>query len=220
VYRRDDYLENLRHALLENGTHIPQVLVLNRGAHYTNDTSFAAGIQSTLDVVEEWLGRCDQMSIKCHFFWRNTVPGHVNCRSFKVPVNDKATIEAHIANLSNYDATSIKFHWYDFQHQNVLVEAELVRRKIRHRVLDGYHINVLRPDRHSDCLHSCCPGKMDVYPQLMLHYMRGDWTAKDVKSLQSVYEKNRWNVNVTTEYVFCPSCQRATVALRRWRARR
>jgi hypothetical protein len=167
-------------------------------------------LNSTLNVVVEWLGRCDQLKIKCHFFWRTTVPGHIHCRTFKHPVNDKATMEAHIANLSLYSPKELTFHWYDFQHQNVLAEAELLKRRtIRHRILDGYHINVLRPDHHSDCLHSCCPGKMDVYPQLMLHYLRGDRSSEDVQRLHTAFDENRWNVNVTTEYIFCPSCQRA-----------
>jgi GDSL/SGNH-like Acyl-Esterase family found in Pmr5 and Cas1p len=200
VYRRDDHLTDIRHALFENLTHIPQVLVLNRGAHYVKDGQYRRELRSTLDVVEEWLGRCDQLKIKCHFFWRTTVPGHVNCRSFKAPVNDKAAMEAHIADLSQYVGSALDFHWYDFQHRNLLAEAELKRRRhnLTYQILDGYHINVLRPDKHTDCLHSCCPGKMDVYPQLMLHYLRGDRTAADVESLRSVFHEHQWNINVTT----------------------
>jgi hypothetical protein len=114
VYRRDDDLTSIRHALFENLTHIPQVLVLNRGAHYVKDGQYRRELRLT------------------------------------------------------------------------------------YQILDGYHINVLRPEKHTDCLHSCCPGKMDVYPQLMLHYLRGDRTAADVESLQSVFHEHQWNINVTT----------------------
>jgi hypothetical protein len=201
VYRRDDYLTQLRHALLESESNIPQVLVLNRGAHYAKDKEYLRDLRAALDVVEEWQGRCDFLKIKCHFFWRTTVPGHRNCKNFTHPVNDKVVIEAYIANLSQYDPTTSRYHWYDFQHQNRLAESELRRRRMRHRVLDGYHINVLRPDDHSDCLHSCYPGKMDVYPQLMLHYLRGDRSTVDVDHLRSVFFEHHWNVNKTTEYV-------------------
>jgi GDSL/SGNH-like Acyl-Esterase family found in Pmr5 and Cas1p len=202
VYRRDDYLDNLRDALLvDPGSNLPQVLILNRGAHYVNDTELLTGIRATLDVVEEWLGRCDQLEIKCHFFWRTTVPGHHHCRTFRAPVNDKATMEKHVADLSQYTAKEIPYHWYDFRHQNGLVEAELVNRKqVRHRIVDGYHINLLRPDGHNDCLHSCYPGKMDVYSQLLLHYLRGDRTWEDVQRLQSAHDDLGWNLNVTSEY--------------------
>jgi hypothetical protein len=207
VYRRDDDLSKVRSAVFfEDGSNnvIPQVVVLNRGAHYANDTEFLDGIRSALDVVEEWLGRCDQLSIKCHFFWRTTVPGHHHCHAFTAPVNDADAMEAHVANLSQYDDTARGYHWHDFQHQNLLAEAELNKRgpRLPHRILDGYHINLLRPDRHSlkDCLHSCYPGKMDVYPQLLLHYLRGDRTAVDVQRLQSVAFENQWNLHATAVY--------------------
>jgi hypothetical protein len=89
-------------------------------------------------------------------------------------------MEAQIADLSHYVGTALYFHWYHFQHQNLLAEAELKRRRqhnLTYQILDGYDVNGLRPDKHTDCLHSCCPGKMDVFPQLILHYLRGDRTA-------------------------------------------
>jgi hypothetical protein len=213
VYRRDDDLSKVRNAVLEgggessNGTiRIPQVLVLNRGAHYVSDTELLAGIRSTLDVVEEWLGRCDQLNIKCHFFWRTTVPGHPRCHdSFKGPVNDLAAMEAYVANLSLYTPRELEFHWHDFRRQNELVEAELERRRAHlphYRMLDGYRINLLRPDAHlrTGCLHNCYPGKMDVYSQLLLHYLKGDRTAADVERLRTVHEELGWDLNVTTVY--------------------
>jgi hypothetical protein len=210
VYRRDDDLSKLRNAVLEgggessNGSFIPQVLVVNRGAHYKGDAAYMKEWGLALDVVEEWLGWCDEMKIKCHFFWRTTVPGHHHCRAFKRPVNDIAAMEAHVANLSLYDANSVRYHWYDFRRQNLLAEAELDSRhaNLPHRVLDGYRINLLRPDGHlrTDCLHSCYPGKMDVYPQLLLHYLRGDRSLEDVARLRTVHDEQRWNLNVTTVY--------------------
>jgi GDSL/SGNH-like Acyl-Esterase family found in Pmr5 and Cas1p len=206
VYRRDDRLGQLRNALLEQSgsDNIPQVLVLNRGAHYANDTEFMDNLRSNLDVVEEWQSRCDDLRIKCHFFWRTTVPGHPQCWNDTSPASDKAAIEARVANLSLYDGAKINYHWYDFQHQNLLAEAELKRRGMRHRVLDAYHLNVLRPDEHrahqNDCLHSCYPGKMDVYSRLLLHYLRTDRTALDVSILRAVAREQRWNTNVTTHY--------------------
>jgi GDSL/SGNH-like Acyl-Esterase family found in Pmr5 and Cas1p len=205
VYRRDDDLSKVRDALFEDGSNIvPQVVVLNRGAHYANDTDFMEGVRSALDVVEEWLNRCDQMNVKCHFFWRTTVPGHIRCHTFPGPVNDVAAMEAHVANLSLYDDTTRGYHWQDFRRQNLLVLEELQKRGARlpHRILDGYLINLLRPDGHllPDCLHSCYPGKMDVYPQLLLHYLRADRAAEDVQRLESVFWEQNWNLNVTGVY--------------------
>jgi GDSL/SGNH-like Acyl-Esterase family found in Pmr5 and Cas1p len=202
VYRRDDYLDTVRDALSEDGSnHVPQVVVLNRGAHYVNDTELLKGVRSTLDAVEGWLSRCDDLNIRCHFFWRTTVPGHHHCRTFKGPVNDEARMEAHVADLSQYTSKEIEYHWYDFRRQNLLVEAELASRGgVPHQVLDGYRINLLRPDGHNDCLHSCYPGKMDVYSQLLLHYLRNDRSLEDVQRLRRVHDDLGWNLNVTTEY--------------------
>jgi GDSL/SGNH-like Acyl-Esterase family found in Pmr5 and Cas1p len=178
--------------------------VLNRGAHYKADAAYLEEWRRTLDVVEEWLARCKQLKIKCHFFWRSTVPGHHHCHDFTEPVNDLAVMEAHVANLSLYDSNGVRYHWQGFRHQNLLAEAELERRRanLPYRVLDGYRINILRPDGHarSDCLHSCYPGKMDVYAQLLLHYLRGDRSVADVERLRSVHDEQRWNLNVTTVY--------------------
>jgi hypothetical protein len=204
VYRRDDRLTQLHHALLENETSIPQVLVLNRGAHYDNDTVLMENLRANFAVVEKWQDRCDELGIKCHFFWRTSVPGHPECWNDTKPVNDKAAMEARIGNLSLYDEKKIKYHWYDYQHQNELVEKELKSRGIRHRILDAYHLNVLRPDEHrahqGDCLHSCYPGKMDVYSRLMLHYLRGDRTATDIDILKAVSKEQGWDTNITTFY--------------------
>jgi hypothetical protein len=157
-----------------------------------------------LDVVQEWLDRCHHMNIKCHFFWRTTVPGHINCHNFAGPVNDLEAMEAYVANMSLYDDTTLAYHWQDFRRQNLLVESELRKRarRVPHRILDGYRINILRPDRHHlhDCLHSCYPGKMDVYPQLMLHYLRIDRTADDVERLRAVSEEQKWNLSAAMAY--------------------
>jgi hypothetical protein len=207
VYRRDDDLSKVRDALFESGSVIPQVLVLNRGAHYQRDEQYVRELRGTLNVVEEWLHRCDQLKIKCHFFWRTTVPGHHHCQEFKAPVNDVAAMEAHVANLTQYTAKQLTFHWDEFRHQNLLALEELQKRRaaalllLPHRILDGYRINIVRPDQHYDCLHSCYPGKMDVYAQIMLHYLRADRTDADVDRLRSVYEEQGWNVNVNTVYI-------------------
>ena len=210
LYRRDDRLTKFRNALLPPGVGspygppLPQVVILNRGAHYANDTLFLNNLKSNLDVVEEWQDKCDDLGIKCHFFWRTTVPGHPNCGNYTKPVKDKSYMEAIIGNLNNYDDHRLLYHWYDFQHQNLLAERELQSRKIRHRILDAYHLNVLRPDEHrshqNDCLHSCYPGKMDVYSRLLLHYLRGDRTKNDVDLLRTVVRDKHWIINATTTY--------------------
>eukprot|EP00977_Amphora_coffeiformis_P016045 scaffold4860_cov171-Amphora_coffeaeformis.AAC.7 len=189
VYRRDDKLEELKNALVQD---FPTVLVLNRGAHYTNDTVLLGNVYKNIEILNKyWWKPCEQHGLQCHFFWRTSVPGHPHCEQFTEPVNDRAAMEAWIANRSNYNEHTIQYHWYDYQRQNLLVEKVwLEKANFPVTILDAYDLNVLRPDEHrahqGDCLHNCYPGKMDVYNQLMLHYVRKDRTMEAVQNQRLV----------------------------------
>ena len=185
VYRRDDKLEDLEYALQQD---FPTVLVLNRGAHYTNDTELLQNIQQNLDILHKyWWKVCQQHGLQCHMFWRTSVPGHPHCQQFTQPVNNRTEMEAWVGRLSNYDNHTIKYHWYDYQRQNQLVEKLWMEKaNFPVTILDAYDLNILRPDEHrahqGDCLHNCYPGKMDVYNQLLLHYLRKDRTVQGVQN--------------------------------------
>lgn len=198
VFRRDDILSNITGAINDA---FPEVLVFNRGAHYVNDSRLISGIQTNIEEVKNWKSRCKAMGIRCHAFWRTSVPGHPNCDriNFSEPVNNLEAMEAWISNRSNYNNRTIKYHWYDYQHQNELV-LSLLQQELKDDfdVLDAYYLNILRPDEHrahqGDCLHSCYPGKMDVYNRLLLHflYMRRTW--EDVYQLKNVFEKAKFHL--------------------------
>ena len=197
VYRRDDLLNNVSHAIFEGKT-FPQVIVMNRGAHYQNDTMLLSGMKKVVEVLDRWKSQCKEFNITCHLLWRTSVPGHPNCEQndFKGPVNDIRTMEALINNRSNYNNRTIKYHWFDYQHQNELVVNMLTTHKsfsevsltpFFFQIMDAYYINVLRPDEHRthqrDCLHNCYPGKMDVYSQLLLHFLKMQRSKSDTDSL-------------------------------------
>jgi hypothetical protein len=205
VYRRDDLLTNVSQAIFDEGT-FPHVIVMNRGAHYKNDTALLTGVRRVIQEVRAWQEECHRRNIKCHFFWRTSVPGHPQCNytatSFSTPVNDLAKMEAMISNRSLYNNRTLQYHWFDYQHQNLLVE-DLLRQELllnnavdtdnTVQILDGYYLNVLRPDEHrsfqGDCLHNCYPGKVDVYSRLLLHYLIQQRTTKDVDDLIA-WQKN------------------------------
>lgn len=174
VYRRDDKLSNVSASLRE---HAPHILILNRGAHYEPDDQHLQGIRKVIADVRQWLNDCPQ----CRFFWRTSVPGHPGCQTYSQPINDRAAMESIIANRSNYDDHTLLYHWYDYQHQNELTLKELQKSGLPFHIIDAYHLNVLRPDEHrahqGDCLHNCYPGKMDVYNQLLYHYLSQDGGA-------------------------------------------
>lgn len=202
VYRRDDKLQNVTGSIIET---FPTVLVLNRGAHYVNDTLLLPDIRHNIAEVREWLRLCREVyEIKCHFFWRTSVPGHPECGNFTAPVNNIDVMETRVRDLSFYNERSINYHWYDYQHQNELVLSELQASGIEYRVIDAYHLNMRRPDEHrahqGDCLHNCYPGKMDVYNQLLLHYLLMDRTRDDAKQNQLVARRNDWPLDKATRY--------------------
>ena len=202
VFRRDDTLMNVSDAIRNT---FPQVLIMNRGAHYVNDTVHLADIRRNLDEVRAWQREChEKYEMKCHFFWRTSVPGHPECGNFTHPVNDLALMEARVADLSFYNNRSINFHWYDYQPQNELVLQELEQAELDYQVIDAYYLNMLRPDEHrahqGDCLHNCYPGKMDVYSQLMLHYLLMERTPEDVQRAKEVAKGYKWPINKTTIY--------------------
>mmetsp|Transcript_40291 Transcript_40291/g.85827 ORF Transcript_40291/g.85827 Transcript_40291/m.85827 type:complete len:130 (+) Transcript_40291:209-598(+) len=104
----------------------------------------------------------------CHFVWRTTVPGHPNCKQFTQPTENVEEMEMMIANSSQYN-------WEKFKGQNELV-AELISESLTEfDFIDGYPINILRPDLHSlpenDCLHTCLP-RDNIYSFITLHLLR------------------------------------------------
>lgn len=205
VFRRDDLLLNVSHAIFEEKT-FPQVIVMNRGAHYQNDTMLMSGMQKVVTALDNWKSQCEIFNITCHLIWRTSVPGHPNCEKNEVkgPVNNIHAIEALINNRSNYDNRTLKFHWFDYQHQNGMVVDMLKQQHIFSQesltpffleIMDAYYLNVLRPDEHrthqGDCLHNCYPGKMDVYSQLLLHFLKTQRRQSDIDSLIA------WQDNIT-----------------------
>lgn len=192
VFRNDPRLEFISDSIRND---FPVVLILNRGAHYVNDTTLLDGIRKNIQELQEWQQTCRRMRMRCHLFWRTTVPGHPRCTDFNEtePVNDLAAMESRVFNLQNYDNTTINFHWQDFARQNNLILQELEGSSLEYSVIDGYHLNILRPDEHrshdGDCLHNCYPGKMDIYNQLLLHFLRIERSPEDVAFLVQQYER-------------------------------
>jgi len=197
VFRRDDLLSNVSHAIFEEKA-FPQVIVMNRGAHYKNDTVLMAGMQRVAEELKQWKSHCEDFNITCHLLWKTSVPGHPKCgeNNFTEPVNDIHAMEALINDRSNYDERTMEYHWFDYKHQNELVIDTLKKHESLVQgtstpffleIIDAYYLNVLRPDEHrthqDDCLHNCYPGKMDVYNQLLLHFLKIQRGQRDIDSL-------------------------------------
>ena len=192
IWRNDPRLENVTDSIRHD---FPTVLILNRGAHFKNDTVLLPGIRENIEQVRAWWEVCRKRGIKCHFFWRTSVPGHPGCGNFSEPVNDIAWMESRVANFSLYWSNrSINYHWYDYHHQNKLVLQELEQSGLEeYQVIDAYELNMRRPDEHraheGDCLHNCYPGKMDSYNRLLLHFLKRDRREEDSQRLEELFQK-------------------------------
>ncbi|EEC42663.1 predicted protein [Phaeodactylum tricornutum CCAP 1055/1] len=203
-YRRDDKLTNLSAALDEEP--FPNVVILNRGAHYVGDDELMQGIRENIRELKVWKRQCNAMGMSCQLFWRTSVPGHPECHKFEAPVNDLQRMEAHISNLSLYNNHTLKYHWYDYQHQNQLVIEEFAKHNatLEVHIMDAYALNVLRPDDHrshqGDCLHNCYPGKMDVYNVWLLHVLRQLFDLESIKKQSSIAASQGWHRLPATVY--------------------
>ena len=173
-YHRDDTLEKLP-VVLERTN--PDVLILNRGAHYFNDSIVLPQIRHTIQHLESYQQQQRHEGNQCRIFWRTTAPGHPLCSQYNEPVNDILAMEELVANLSGYIwfVGGEDFSWWKFREQNELILKEFEASNLTYDVIDGYDLMIRRPDLHYlpniDCLHSCYPGKMDVYPQLLWHFL-------------------------------------------------
>mmetsp|Transcript_39922 Transcript_39922/g.40436 ORF Transcript_39922/g.40436 Transcript_39922/m.40436 type:complete len:451 (+) Transcript_39922:97-1449(+) len=210
MYHRLDLLEhNTVERLLKEK--LPVVVIMNRGSHYVPDGRMITQLDQTFRFVARWQKQCQQVhGIKCHFFWRTTVPGHPNCGDFHTPVNNLSLVE----NMVHNEPLAETNHWTDFKRQNHLVSNLLssYSRTTHHQqqqnnkldnntvilettILDAYYLNILRPDQHRadhDCLHSCIPGKVSVYNRLLLHWLVQSRTMEDVGVLEDfIFPWNR-----------------------------
>mmetsp|Transcript_15543 Transcript_15543/g.23521 ORF Transcript_15543/g.23521 Transcript_15543/m.23521 type:complete len:345 (-) Transcript_15543:510-1544(-) len=148
----------------------PDVMILNRGAHYVSDEQLIQHLNSTvIPHIVTWQDECVLEKKDCHFVWRSTVPGHPHCTQFTKPAESVEEMEMMIA-------TSPQYNWDKFKGQNELVMDLLSGSSLTaFNMFDGYPINILRPDlhgpAHNDCLHTCLP-RDNIYSFITLHLLR------------------------------------------------
>uniref|UniRef100_A0A7S1URL3 Uncharacterized protein n=1 Tax=Grammatophora oceanica TaxID=210454 RepID=A0A7S1URL3_9STRA len=180
TFRRDDYLQQIPTILQEQN---PNILVLNRGAHYVDDVRLEQGIRENIAQLEAHQRNLTFRNDKFQVVLRLTVPGHPLCKQFQEPSSSLEDMWSLINNKSLYTKDfhpkAPTFRWWEFQKQNSLI-LDLYRREISnvsYQVLDAVIPLVLRPDLHSDCLHSCLPGRIDLYHRMFLHQLTSTSTA-------------------------------------------
>lgn len=149
IGKRDFFLQSVSDI---NKMYEPDVLILNRGAHYTPDGDLLNHLKQTLiPQIFHWQNDCEAKGKICNFVWRTTVPGHPDCGRYSKPSDSIEDMEQIIANTS-------LFNWREFRGQNELV-LDALQENVAFDMMDSYSINILRPDVHvppGDCLHTVC----------------------------------------------------------------
>ena len=174
AFRRNDDLSDLDIMIQ---TTQPHILVINTGIHYRDDEALRETLHGTLRVLKEWQASptCCEAPGQCLVLMRTTMPVHPYCMNFTSPINNAHAMEALVAQSEFMEGKEQRYHWWNVKGQNEFQEPYYEASKLNYDVLDGYDINLLRPDRHQsslDCLHYCLPGPPDVLNQLLLHTLQ------------------------------------------------
>jgi hypothetical protein len=147
IGKRDFHLDSVGEIIKEFS---PDVLVLNRGAHYVPDHEIIQHMdEKVFPVLHEWQQNCMDYRKRCFFIWRTTVPGHPSCTMYSQPSDSLDEMETLVRLHPTYN-------WDKFSAQNELILDALNKRNLEYEVLDAYFLNILRPDMHNgnDCLHT------------------------------------------------------------------
>ncbi len=154
IGKRDFYLNHVEEIINQ---YSPDVLVLNRGAHYVpNDELLNHMVNKVFPQLNQWQQKmCTEKERDCLLIWRTTVPGHPDCAQYNEPSNSVAEMEELVNSYTNSG-----YNWEKFKIQNQLVLEAFAHTNLTYEVMDSYFINILRPDMHpssADCLHTVGP---------------------------------------------------------------
>ena len=173
-----------------NGTpRPPDIVVANRGMHYTPDNEFSSGIDKAIKWLQNWQmnsPHCRKTSSFCLSTWRTSVPGHPSCQRFHKPSDNLLEMERLVANQSMYNTPSeyTKLGWWAMKHQNLIAKEIFASSNLSYAVIDAYDLQILRPDLHlgpGDCVHNFEMTKQPVINQIFLHILKS-------RSLGMLYE--------------------------------
>lgn len=161
------------HANMSLTDPVPDVLLLNVGAHYKPDSAYIPMRKNNIHRLQQWQDDDPTRLL----IYRTTVPGIPHCEKYTLggpegPNVTFAEMEAVVNTPSYYSGRRSQHHWMDFQHQNELMLSLLSDSTLRYDVIRAYDVNLLRPDGTPDCLHNCeMNGKMEFYNDNLLHIL-------------------------------------------------
>jgi hypothetical protein len=137
----------------------PDILILNTGAHFMIPVQWEEDLITNFKPLQEAIRQNVEKNVT--IVWKTMNPGHVNCsQESGGPLN---------TDWSHQHSSSDLYQWYIFAHQD---------RFARHYIQDVLGLQVIdmsplyyRQDAHSDCLHYCMPGPVDLFSVLLLNML-------------------------------------------------
>ena len=139
----------------------PDVLVFNTGAHCMTMKCFRTEIEQFDILHREIVSHYAKQNKSVTMLWKTMNPGHVNCsKESGGPLTDSW----------NHDySTEDLYNWRIFPEQDNFA---------RHHMVDHLGMKIIdmsplyyRQDAHSDCLHYCLPGPVDLFGVLLLNML-------------------------------------------------
>jgi hypothetical protein len=147
---------------VRNGTLKPNVVVVNRGPHWSPDSNFTRGYENTLLFLRLYAPHVRVIA-------RTSPAGHANCKRYAYQPPLSAPLP-----LPPADLPWAKYGWDQVMAQNALLRALVSREPAvaaQTTVLDVVPATALRADSHvthrDDCLHYCMPGPVDMWVELL-----------------------------------------------------
>lgn len=140
-------------------TYKARVVILNRGAHYTDDESYRRGVRGAVRHLRNHLPHS-------LIIYRSTAPGHKGCDDIHQPLKERQEL------------SSLPYNWDKFPAQNEIAREEV--EAVGGVYLDVDGITSLRGDAHqalipelqrSDCLHYCFPSALDGWAMLLYNVL-------------------------------------------------
>ena len=140
----------------------PDIVILNSGAHWMTTPQFEVDVnvhmQSFLNQV-----RSTVHGKNITFAWKTMNPGHVDCPN----TAPNGPLNVDWSHAHSHDDI---YNWWIFAHQDSYMRKNLASMFNITRTVDMSPL-YYRQDAHSDCLHYCMPGPVDLYGRLLLQML-------------------------------------------------
>jgi hypothetical protein len=133
----------------------PEIIISNTGAHFANAGHFVTDL-AYLSTI-----RRESNLTQSTWVWATNNPGHVNCsRTSGGPL-----LSTHYTEVND---PNDEYHWQELPRMDSLAKEQAVT--LGMRVIDMSPL-YYRQDAHSDCLHFCLPGPLDLFSVLLMNML-------------------------------------------------